>query len=569
MFIDARTVPDGTVLETDLCIVGAGAAGITLARTLAASHLSVTVLESGDITYDQATQELDAGANLGLPYFPLDTSRLRYFGGTTNHWGGLCRPMDPQDFEARSWLANSGWPIDRSDLDPYYDDARKIVGLSSGTWDLGEWLDEDAHRPLPLEGGRAFTRIVQVVPTAQRSFGRRYHDELEKLQNVTVQLRANALEIETRGSATNATTTGIRVATLAGNAFTVSARAYVVAAGGLENARLLLASAGANPAGVGNDHDLVGRFFLEHPRFVAGMFLPASRALSLDFYVHHRIGSTTLQGYIALPREIQERERLTDVQVLVVPELDPSFKEAVDADVIDEVREVAQIAAKGRLDRLAGHVADVVEDLTSWESYLVPGTPLPLPYPELIGELMRRTPADAQALIPDLFGDIAAAAYRKLYGAPVVSALLRTRIDPLPNSDSRLTLGAERDALGMRKPQLTWKLSDLDRHSVRRTMEILGAEIGQAGLGRIQVTFDEAGSEWPSDLAGGWHHMGTTRMSDEPAHGVVDRDCRVHGIDNLFIAGSSVFPTAGSGTPTMTLVALALRLADHLESLLA
>jgi choline dehydrogenase-like flavoprotein len=149
---------------------------------------------------------------------------------------------------------------------------------------------------------------------------------------------------------------------------------------------------------------------------------------------------------------------------------------------------------------------------------------------------------------------------------PVTHVDVVTRIDPVPNRDSRVTLSDERDALGMQRIRLDWRLSDQDRHSVARTMELLAAQVGQAGLGRIRITFDEKQQEWPADLAGGWHHMGTTRMSDDPRLGVVDRQCRVHGTTNLFVAGSSVFPTSGSGTPTMLIVALALRLADHMRS---
>jgi choline dehydrogenase-like flavoprotein len=191
-----------------------------------------------------------------------------------------------------------------------------------------------------------------------------------------------------------------------------------------------------------------------------------------------------------------------------------------------------------------------------------------MPYPELVGELMRRTPVEQQALIPDVLGDIAGAAYLRLHGAAAESAVLRTRIDPVPDPDSRVTLGDERDALGMRRPRLDWRLGSLDRHSARRTLELIGAEVGRAGLGRIQVTFDEAGDAWPEDLTGGWHHMGTTRMADDPSRGVVDRDCRIHGMADLYVAGSSVFSTPSSGSPTFTALALAMRLADHLTQVL-
>jgi choline dehydrogenase-like flavoprotein len=132
-----------------------------------------------------------------------------------------------------------------------------------------------------------------------------------------------------------------------------------------------------------------------------------------------------------------------------------------------------------------------------------------------------------------------------------------------------VTLVRDRDALGLRKGKLHWALSPVDRRSVVRSLELVGAAVGAAGLGRLRILVDEDDREWPEDLAGGWHHMGTTRMDDDPRRGVVDRNCRVHGVENLYVAGSSVFPTPGSGTPTMTIVALALRLARHLDGVTA
>jgi GMC oxidoreductase len=198
-----------------------------------------------------------------------------------------------------------------------------------------------------------------------------------------------------------------------------------------------------------------------------------------------------------------------------------------------------------------------VADLATWQDGTVPGGPLAVPLPEVVAEVRERLlDGDFGELIPFLFGDIATVGYRDALGAlPADSATLTTRIDPLPDPDSRVTLGAERDALGMRRAELHWELGQLDKWSAIRTLEILGEELGQAGVGRVRVGLHED-DDWPTDLAGGWHHMGTTRMSLDPSQGVVDPDCRVHGMDNLYIAGSSVFPTAGSGTPTMTIVAL-------------
>jgi choline dehydrogenase-like flavoprotein len=181
--------------------------------------------------------------------------------------------------------------------------------------------------------------------------------------------------------------------------------------------------------------------------------------------------------------------------------------------------------------------------------------------PEDVGEHLGNVAEDLD--------DVAVSAYAKVrFGNdyPLDRLKVTATIDPAPNPDSRVTLGTDLDRLGQRRVQLDWRLSPIDKRSVRRTVELLAAELGQAGLGRVQVMVDESPRSWPTDLVGAWHHIGTTRMSHNPRLGVVDANCRVHGVSNLFVAGSSVFPTAGSGTPTLLIVALALRLAEHLKA---
>jgi choline dehydrogenase-like flavoprotein len=207
-------------------------------------------------------------------------------------------------------------------------------------------------------------------------------------------------------------------------------------------------------------------------------------------------------------------------------------------------------------------------DVSGLGRFTVPGAPLPVPHPDLVGEALRRHGADLEDLVPLVLGDVAGWAYGEIRGAPAELVQLRPRIEQAPNRDSRVVLADERDALGVRRARLDWRMTPLDRHSTRRTLEIVAAEIGRAGLGRVRITFEEGGDSWPEDIEGGRHHTGTTRMSDDPRRGVVDPNLRVHGIDNLYVGGSSVFPTCGRGTPTFTLVALALRLAEHLKGVL-
>ncbi len=393
---------------------------------------------------------------------------------------------------------------------------------------------------------------------------------LEDASNVTVQLHANAVEIETDASGQHVER--IHAATLDGNRFTVTARTFVIATGAIENARLLLASDRIQPNGVGNDHDLLGRYFQEHPRFDAGLILPTDPRMRIGFYEPHQVGKTTILGYLTLSSATARTEQLANVQVRLTPIYDPAVAAALDSsdnviarDLLDRIQRFGGLT--DLTEGIGPDLAKLAADLMSWERAVIPGGPIAVPLPEVVDEVGERVATgQIEAALPLVFGDVATAGYKELVGGlPLLGIGLSTRVEQVPNPDSRISLAAERDALGMRRAQLDWRLTDLDKHSAVRAMELLGAELGRTGLGRLRIDAVE-GPQWPADLTGGWHQMGTTRMSDDPTTGVVDRDQKVFGTDNLYIAGSSVFTTAGSGTPTMTIVALTLRLVDHLKA---
>ena len=525
------------------------------------------MLESGDENPDARTQALAEGHAVGLPYFKLDEARLRYLGGATNHWGRFARPFPDSDFAAKPWLPGSGWPIGLRELGGYSAQAERVVGLTEHRWTTDWWDARDRFTPLPVDPARVVTRVVQIISQGPKSLGVRYHDELAAARTVTVYRHANVTSIDLDESGRSVRE--ISVAVLSGPRFTVQARHFVLAAGGLENPRLLLASSSRFPQGVGNQNDLVGRYFLEHPRFVAGALLPSSPNLSVGFYEAHNVGSSRISAYLAAADDVQVREQILDVQARLAPAYTPEFAAALTSDEAAELRDLVGAVRDIELGPLAEHLPSVTADLVTANQYLVPGAPIPVPYPHVLAKLARSSAAERAALLPRLFGNIAAAGYQEATGkGPVKQLNVVTRIDPAPNRDSRVLLVEDRDELGMRRIALDWRLSDADRYSVRRSMEIFAAEFARAGLGRLRITFDDAGSDWPDDLAGGGHHIGTTRMSPDPKQGVVDTDCAVHGIGNLHVAGSSVFPTSGSATPTLMIIALALRLADRLRGLL-
>lgn len=514
MLIDARTLPEGTRLEADLAIIGGGAAGIAIAREFIGRGLAVVLIEAGGLDYDDATQALYEGTTAGNPIADLDVGRLRYLGGTTNHWAGYCRPFDPLDFAVRPWVPNSGWPIGRDSLLPWYERAQPVLELGDFVYDPARWTEFMA--PLfsgPLMEGRLRPAIFQQSPPT--NLGTTYRGELEQAGDVRVLLWANVTDIRTDEAANRVS--ALDIACLDGPRFRVVPKETVLATGGIENARLLLLSNSTHAAGLGNAHDLVGRYFMDHPAYEAATILFASPTDE------------------ATPPAAQ----VIDTQCTLAPETE---REEGLLRFLTTLHPVHGDAPPGR-----GYVA-----MRNLSKSLRRGL-----WPDDFW-------SDLGTVLGDLDGAVLDAYDRLFVRSPALS--LRIHPEVAPNPDSRVTLGPERDALGLNRVHLDWRLTELDRRSMRRGLEIVGEEFGRTGLGRLRLEpwIEEDGFAVPGN--GSYHHIGTTRMSDEPKHGVVDADCRVHGMDNLYLAGSSVFPTAGFANPTLTIVALALRLADHLKA---
>jgi choline dehydrogenase-like flavoprotein len=517
VLVDARSVAESSTIETDVCIVGAGAAGITLAREFSGRSFRVWLLESGGFEFDRHTQDLYQGENLGFS-IPLDLQRLRYFGGATNHWGNYCRPLDDLDFESRDWVAHSGWPFDKSHLDPYYERAQSICQLGPFNYEPEAW-EAGIVPPRRLSRDRVYTSIFQVRRSPLR-FGKVYRDEILRATNITTCLHANVLNIETDHE--GRMVTRLHVGCLQGNKFWLAAKLFILATGAIENARLLLLSDQGQRVGLGNGNDLVGRFFMAHPIFDAGLCLPSDPFIPITPYFNHdkqTRDTVDINGHLSLSAATQHRQQLLGFNLRLLP------------------------------------IYDSQQSLTALK--------------RLLHAEFDRFNEDLKNVIGDIDG-IATAAYGKLFkGAiPVKAYTLRCAVEQAPNPDSRVTLSPELDALGKQRVRLDWRLGPTEKRSLLRSLKIIGAELGRAGLGRLQLTLAGDDDTWPERLFDGGHHMGTTRMHVNPHEGVVDPNCRVHGIANLYVAGSSVFPTGGHANPTLTIVALAVRLADHVKGLM-
>jgi len=499
MILDARSVPPGATIDADICIVGAGAAGIAMAREFIPRATSVVLLESGDLASSAPTQELYDGPNTGTFLAPdsryLFGTRARYLGGTTNYWDGWCRPLDEHDFTERDWVPASGWPLTRAELRPYYDRACALL-------EIHPFDDADAAERLtagtPLFPPDSVMRPAFFHLSPPTRFGQVYRQDLAAAERVKLFLNANTVELETDASA--GAVERVRVATLAGGQFHVRARRFVVAAGGIENARLLLASRTVESGGLGNRSDLVGRHFMEHPSFALGVLVMPERNATMYHYRRHQHpkGGLNEIAIVQLAPEVQRRHRLLN-SLLFFHRMEKWRYKSVEREL--------------------GNVPFLLDDLAGG--------------------------ADGAGAGGTYYGEVNFVAEQS------------------PNPDSRVTLADEKDALGSPRARLDWCLSEADAASMAVTLDLFAREIGVLGLGRVKLYF-EAARPWRGV---GWahHHMGTTRMHRDPRRGVVDADAKVHGVANLYVAGSSVFPTSGSNNPTLTLVALALRLADHLK----
>ena len=541
MFVDARSLVDGQTIRSGVCIVGCGVAGITLALEFERRGIDCIVLESGVFAPDDATRDLYRGKNLGLPYVFADGCRSRWLGGSSNCWGGWCGPLRPLEMQQRDWVPHSGWPFGTDQLKPYYPQVHQVLRLGPVDYDIAGWVGAIRRpdvRRIPLPSGRV-NDIVSQFSWPLR-LGNVYRNDLERASHVRTLLHANAVELATDAGAQRVTRVSVK--TLSGRAFEVEAKTFVLACGGIENARLLLASNKTQTTGLGNGNDLVGRYFADHPRLSLGnvRFKKAwlrNKLYDVKFHYMNRAvmaRDTFVSAQFVLAPEVQQQERLLSSQL--------------------------------------------------WFSSRFPGEHTPAA--EAIVRMKHRLQAKADPVY-GFWSDLAALAFSPLNSAGFVAARLfqpemlikGVQIDvvcePSPQRDSRVTLTDARDALGMPRAQVDWRLGDDVKRTMDRSVEIFADELRRADVAEVEMPEKLEGRPWPPVAAtpwhhlGTWHHMGTTRMHPSPREGVVDADCKVHGMANLYVAGSSVFPTFGSNFPTFTIVALSLRLADFISQQLA
>ncbi|MEL7461145.1 MAG: FAD-dependent oxidoreductase [Pseudomonadota bacterium] len=516
MFLDPRDLLPGQSLTADVAVVGAGPAGLALALALARAGRSVLLLESGGMRPDAASDALNAGTS-NLTDYPFQTSRARAFGGATTRWFGACVPLDEDDFTPRAWVPYSGWPIGAGDIAQDMGAARAFFGLPARS-DYEDALEE---HPLATAG----LAVKPVLFSQPNDLGQAYRDDVRGDPNIRCILGVTITQL---AQSAPGQISGLVARHPGGSAFDITAGAYVLAAGGLETPRLLLASRDQAPNGVGNTHDVVGRYHMEHPIRSVGVVSLARPGLGAglgDFTEIRRHGDVRAQATLGLSAPMRRAHGLLDMHARAYRfhplEADP-----------------AVIAAKALLGRPPPDGAD------------------------------RRLSATLLARGLGKIARYGAWHYRqKLFASTRPEHLrLLAFVEQEPDPENRITLSDQTDRFGTPLPHLSYAESTVMTHSLERTLHLMDAALRQAGVGALHSD--------PTTLAAlkgydsyGLHPMGSTRMSDDARMGVVDANLKVHGVANLFVVGSSVFPTGGAANPTLTIVALALRLARHLARL--
>lgn len=486
MIIDLNLIAaDKLFKKYDVCICGAGPAGITIARKLAQAGKSVALLEGGGFEFSEQSQDSYAGQSIGIQYYEgLKYNRLRFFGGTSNHWAGRCSFYDDVDFERRSYFELPGWPIQRQEMMRHFDEAAEILDIS------GKGFSESQKQKWAGSNFR-FSEYTLSKPTR---FGQKYLNEVKQSANIDLYIHANLTDVILTGS--HDEVAHYEVTNYQEQTFRFFAHDFVLALGGIENARLLLNCNKQIKAGIGNQADMVGRCFMEHLNVQLGRFVA-------DDNVIWKSGAIQLNPSNELIRKLNIGNSVLNFEVS------------------------SEIVSYGRLGKLKTAIKEIVCKSDS------------------ITDFSRR--------LSDF----------NCRGDGVISTLM----EQVPNLNSRVKLGNDKDHFGLRRIVLDWQLADQDY----KTMHLLGIEVAKemakAGLARVRLNkFVLEKSKDVPEVGAHAHHLGTTRMSADSKFGVVDRNSRIHGIRNMYVAGSSVFSTGGGCNPTFTIVMLALRLAGYLNT---
>jgi choline dehydrogenase-like flavoprotein len=555
MLLNAAAIPSTSPLETEVAVVGAGPAGIVLALELAEAGHRVLLIESGEESRDGDTQRLGETSGDDPLHVSMSLSTSRQIGGASNLWGGRCVPFDPIDFEPREIVGDARWPISYEEIAPYFQRACDWCICGEAVFDAHEVPSLATRALIPgFADGRVRASALErwSLPT---NFAREYRSKLAHSPRITLVTNLTCTEVvcDLDGSSVD----HLRARSLEGKAVTIVASRYILACGGLEATRLLFASNRHHPAGIGNHSGHLGRWYMAHveSRVARVHFTTPPRE---TIYGHERdhAGVYVRRRLTFSPDFLADR-RLPNVAMWLV---NPAISDPAHGSGVLSFAYLMLASPAGRFfvaegirqahiksDRpisVRAHLLNVVRDLGPAALFA-----LTFGYRRFLKRGRK---------VPGFFVPSAANIYPLLYHG-----------EHLPHWESCVEPTEERDDLGMPRLQTHLWFDDEDVRSVIAAHRHLDDFLREHRLGHVEFLHEDSEAAVREQLFGGYHQAGTTRMSARPEDGVVDRDLAVHGFGNLFVASSSTFVTSSQANSTFTLIAFALRLADHLHRDLA
>lgn len=545
MISNLNNLPAGSTIEADVCIVGAGAAGVSLALSLSGRGLKILLLESGFEFADDKTQDLYAGevADEKL-HSPPDKYRQRRFGGSTTIWGGRCMPFDPIDFEPREYIPQSGWPISYQDLAPYYQQANKMLEAGVYEYDADKVFDEEQQAAI-----KGFKSDILKTNNLERfscptNVGDRYKQRLVLAKDVEVLLGANCTGIRLNQAGNHVNQ--LDIASLKGIKASVVAKKVILATGGIETTRLLLASNDICKNGIGNEHDLVGRYYqchiagnlgkltvlgatsnVRHGYEVSPEGIYCRRRFALTADTQKKIGAGNMVARLHFPKIVDPSHKIGVLSGLFLA------KNFISYEYGKRLKD-GQSSLSIYLKHFANIILDPIDTIKFLHHWITKRTLAKRKFPSVI--------------LSNKSNQFTFEIHSEQY----------------PNPNSRITLISDTDIFGMPKVKVDWQYLPEDIESVRRSLKVFVQEINQSGLATFEFNDDQLEEDLTRFGAYGGHHIGTTRMGTSTENSVVDANCKLHNIDNLYIASASVFPTSSQANPTLTIVAMSLRLAEHI-----
>lgn len=526
MLIDSRTETLPNNLKSEVCILGCGVAGTVLALKLKEKYRDIAIIEAGSENYDPESQIIYRPNSSPENYSNPEYNRLRMLGGSSNHWENNTSPFNPIDFEKRDWVEHSGWPINFNDIAPYYDEAAIYCGAGTDGYKTKTWEQKLNQRNI-TDGSSKIETAISIFSSPPVRFFERYGEQLIKSENVKIFKNANVVDIEFDDSTKKVT--GIYFETSTNKKHYIESNLVIMCFGGIENARMLLHFNQRNKNEIGNKFDNVGRFFMDHPVVEAAHFFPNDMK-QYQFYSDNHLNNRFITAYLQLQEKTLKKHKLKNIRMPLIPRTNYYL-----SDGISSFHILKNSFGESELPEHFGtHILNFIQDI------------------DMVAEGVSRKQFEHK-----LFS----------HADDITGFMIYMMIEQSPDRNNRIKLSNNKDKFGVPKIDIDWKLSNKDKENTWKVLELVAQDLGERSLGRLKILKEREARIWGEHIGFGYHHMGTTRMSEHYSDGVVDKNQKVFGTKNLYIAGSSVFPTGSHVPPTLTIVATTIRLANHLSNM--